>query len=101
MFKKTSFECPKSKVKSAISNLIRDNDVASYGELTENDNGFHFTYDRFGKTTFSLILSETDTNKTEVEMNLDIATTHKIVLTDDAVNRNFDKYNNILIEKYL
>ena len=101
MFKKTNFEYPKSKVKTAISNLIRDNDIASYGELTENDNSFHFTYDRFGKTTFSLILSETDTNNTEVEIKLDIAPTHKIVLTDDAVNKNFDKYNNILIEKYL
>jgi len=101
MLKKTNLEFPKPKVKEALSNMLKDNDVEKHGELTEQDNGFTFKYSQFGTTTVSLTLNEVDSNNTEINLNFNIAPTHKIVLTEDNIDRNIDKYSLELKNKYL
>ena len=101
MTKNKKIDFSKSQVKTALSKMLEDNEVARHGELKETDDGYTFTYSQFGTTTVSIALKEADTNATDVDVNFDVATTHKIVLTDDNINKHFEKYSSMLVEKYL
>jgi len=101
MTKNKIFNIQKPKLKNALTKMLTENKVAKHGELSETENGFSFTYSQFGTTTVTITLNEIEENKTELSVNFDIAPTHKIVLTQDTINNQFDRYSNQLVEKYI
>ena len=101
MEKTIALDYPKNDVLSALGAMIKDNDVSGQGELELTNDGFSFSYSQFGTTTVSLNAKEKDQQHTELYINFDIADTHKIVLSDDLIDKSIDKYKAELIDKYL
>ena len=80
------------KVKTALQKLIDVNSMLKQGDLQVDENIYSFSYSQFGTSTAKITLQEISENSTALNLELELASTHKVVVTENNINTNFEKY---------